>query len=217
MSVRIIIYFLVLIIVILLGIVNFKKLTIPFKLLTVIVTVTILIEITAKFCAVKFKNNMPVSHIASLFEYIFFSLTFYYLFKSSLIKKTIIVLMIIMCFFFIINALFLQPYLTSFPTNMIMVSEILYSVFSLLLFKQMLLYPIQTNITKQSVFWFNLSVLFFSTTMFLDLGLINYFLSHHLNDNLLYDCNFYINILFYSLIGFSIHLNSKENLQTQNG
>jgi len=192
------------------GMVCFKKLTIPFKLLTLLVTFTLLLEITARICALMYKNNIAVMHIMGLTEYILFSLTFYYLFKSKIVKASILVSIVIISIFFFINALLLQPYNRVFPSNIVLPSEIAYTIFSLLLFKQMLQYPLQINIIKQSIFWYNTAILFFSTTMFLNLGLINYYIKHRLNDGIIHDFTLGINVIFYVLIGISILMNSKE-------
>jgi hypothetical protein len=78
------------------------------------------------------------------------------------------------------------------------------------MFKQMLLYPIKMNITSQSVFWYNTSMLFFSTTMFLNLGIINYYAKLKLGDEVIYYFwygNYYIlNIL----TGVALMIDNKE-------
>jgi hypothetical protein len=50
----------------------------------------------------------------------------------------------------------------------------------------MLLYPVSIKITSQGVFWFNTSILFFSTTMFLNLGLTNYYAKLKEGDDAIY-------------------------------
>jgi hypothetical protein len=59
-------------------------------------------------------------------------------------------------------------------------NEIVSVILSLLLFKQMLTYPVQVNIIKQGTFWLNTAVLFFSATMFFNFAMINYYSKHHL-------------------------------------
>jgi hypothetical protein len=84
-----------------------------------------------------------------------------------------------------------------------------------MIFKQMLQYPLQINITRQSIFWYNTAILFFSTTAFLNFGLVNYVVKHHLNPVISYNCGFVLNMIFYSLIGISILINDKK-LITEN-
>jgi hypothetical protein len=216
MSNYIISYFILLLIVSVIGVVRYKKLTTPFKILSVLIILTLLLEITSEICAKKYKNNLPVSHFTVLSEYIFLSLTYYFIFKNKAIRTSIKIIMLIFIILFFVNAIFIQPYHSAFPSNMYTLEEIIYAIFSLMLFKQMLLYPLPVNIIKQSVFWFNTSILFYSTTMFFNFGLINYYIKHHLNDQVIFDFIAGINMIFYLLIGISIFIDNKQT-STNNG
>ena len=204
-----ILYYLLLAIIIVIGIVRYKKLTIPYKILILYVALNLAFEAISVFWANKYKNNMPIMHVASYSEFLLNTLAFYYLFKSHFTKRMIIIGIAVITLFFIINAVVLQPYTNRFPSNSLLISEIFYVVLSLMLFKQMLQYPVQINITRQSVFWYNTGVLFFSTTTFLNFGLINFYVKHHLQATLLYSCSFVLNMVFYLLIGISILLDNK--------
>lgn len=74
----------------------------------------------------------------------------------------------------------------------------------------MLQYSLETSITKQSAFWFNTAILFYSATMFLLMALINYYAEHAWG----YDILFYIwgtnFILFYALIAAALLVDKKE-------
>jgi hypothetical protein len=112
--------------------------------------------------------------------------------------------------FFIVNSLWLQPFWQQFPSNTILPAEIAYCIFSMLFFRQMLSYPDKVDIVKQSAFWFNVAMLLFSTTMFVYLGLINYYAAHHIKDTFVYELFYIVNIIFYLLIAISLWLNSRE-------
>lgn len=208
-----IIYFIILSIVILIGMVRFLRLTIPFKLLLLYVLTTLLGELASKFFAIKYKNNMPVSHISAMTEFILNALIYYFLFRSMVLKKVILICIPAFITFFIINSIFFQSYKYVFPSNSLMTSGMFYAVCSLLLFKQMLSYPTQINITRQSIFWYNIGMLFYSTTIFLNWGLLNYFVNHKLNPILLYKCSIIINFIFYILLGISLLIDEKEIAQ----
>jgi hypothetical protein len=216
MSNYIISYFILLLIVSVIGVVRYKKLTIPFKILSLLIILTLLLEILSVICAKKYKNNLPVSHTTVLTEYILFSLTYYFIFKNRAIRISIVTILLIFIVLFFVNAIFIQPYRSAFPSNMYTVEEIIYAIFSLMLFKQMLLYPLPVNIIKQSVFWFNTSILFYSTTMFFNFGLMNYYIKHHLNDQVIFNFIAAINMIFYLLIGISISMDNKQT-STNNG
>lgn len=210
MSIGLSIYYVLLLLIFVLGIVRFKKLAIPYKILCFYVGATLLLEILSYICARKYQNNMPVEHISAYSEFIFNALIFYHLIKSTQIKKIVKISTAIITLFFFINSLWLQTYLHTFPSNAIIVSEIVLVVFSLLVFKQMLQYPLQVTITSQSIFWYNTAILFYSTTVFLNFGLINYVVKHHLDNATFYNCRFILNMIFYILLGIAIFIEDKK-------
>jgi hypothetical protein len=101
-------------------------------------------------------------------------------------KKIVLVSTIVIVCFAFFNGIFLQPAYKSFPSLLYMVTNTMLVAFSLLLFKQMLLYPIKIRITGQGIFWYNTSILFFSTTMFLNLGLTNYYAQLKFDEGIYY-------------------------------
>ena len=208
-----VIYFIILTLVILTGIVRFRRLTIPVKILLLYVFVTLLGELFSNFFAIRYKNNMPVSHISAMTEFILNALIYYFLFRSRVLKGTILICIPAFITFFVINSIFFQSYKYVFPSNSLMISGMFYAVCSLLLFKQMLSYPTQVNITRQSIFWYNIGMLFYSSTIFLNWGLLNYFINHKLNPILLYKCSSIINLIFYVLLGISLLIDEKEIAQ----
>ncbi len=93
--------------------------------------------------------------------------------------------------------MFLQPFTKVFPTYIYIPTQILFAIFSLLLFKEMLMYPIKINITKQSVFWFNTAILFYATTMFFNLSISNYLAENNLNDDFIFYFWYFITDVFH--------------------
>lgn len=187
MSPLTVIYFVILLTVFVIGMVRYKKLTIPIKILTYSVMTILLLEILAEIFGKIFKNNAIIFHIESVVGYIFYALTYFYLFKSKPVKNSILISIILIIIFSLFNILLIQqPSKKLFPTNIYMITNVLYVVYSLLLFKQMLQYPLNLNIVKQSGFWFNTAIIFFSTTMFINLGLINYYAQHKWGYDIIY-------------------------------
>ena len=86
----------------------------------------------------------------------------------------------------------------------------MYVVYALLLFRQMLLYPTQQSLFKQSVFWFNINMLFYATTMFLNFALLSYFVENKLDVIALVYFSLIANFLFYALIGVSLLIDNKS-------
>jgi len=199
------------ILVCLIGIVRFTKLTMPFKLLVILQLIDLALTTAgSKVVEARYHNNALISHVQTCNSFMFYSIIYYLLLKNKLIKQFLLVFIIIVPIFCFINALFLEPYFNTFPTYTILPTDILCIVFSLLLFKQMLLYPMQINIVRQSVFWFNIGILFFSATMFMNFGLMNYYRLHGLRGQIVFYFWYSAIIIFNLLLGMAILTDRKE-------
>lgn len=209
MTVQETVNFSILIIVFGIGVVCYSKLTTPFKLLAITEPITILLDLLSKISSHLYKTNAFVLHLECLVLYVFYSAIYYHLFQSKSMKKIVWISTIVIIAFALFNGTFLQPAYKSFPSYLYMVTNTMLVIFSLLLFKQMLLYPIKITITGQGVFWFNTSMLFFSTTMFLNLGLTNYYAQLKFDQGIYYfwyGSYYILNIL----IGIALFSNYKE-------
>ena len=214
MTIPEILNFLLIIGVLCIGVVRYKKLTTPFKVLLFSVAATLLLDTLSKVSAIWYRTNASVLHLECLVLYMFYSSIYHHLFHSKTLKKIILISAIAIIAFGFFNALFIQPFFKVFPSYLYIITNTMLVILSLLLFKQMLLYPIKMNITSQSVFWYNTSMLFFSTTMFLTLGIINYYAKLKLgyNDAIYYFWygNYYIlNIL----TGIALLIDNKDKLK----
>lgn len=205
------IYYLILAVALITGIIRFRRLTIPFKLLAASVSVMIILEIVSAICISAFRNNAPELYLVSVLGYVFYATIYLHFFRNPGFKKAIFISIFCIVLFSIVNAiLFQDPFQKKFPTNVYLVTNLLYVLFSLLMFKQMLQYPLNVNIVKQSIFWFNTAMLFFSTTMFLTMGLTNYYASHNWGYDIVYDIWMGNFCLFNALICVSLLTDSKE-------
>ena len=204
------IYLFLLLLITVLGIARYKKLAIPFKLLTAIIGITFILESITWVLAIYYHDTRPLAHVMSLAELNFYFSIFYFLFNQKIVKRIIIGLIVFFNIFSVINSFFFQPYHNNFPSNVLLPVQICYALLSLVMFRQMLSNALDINITKQSIFWFNSAMLFLSTSLFFYLGLNNYFVIHHLNFHILGTFNYGINLIFYTMAGYSIYLNSKE-------
>ncbi len=161
------------------GMVSYRKLTIPFRILTISLLVSTLINLLSDYIFIPlYKNNAPLSHTETISHFVFYALIYYHFFKIRRLKQFVQLSLILVSTFFIVNALYLQPLSHVFPTNLIVITDILRFLFSVLLFRQMLLYPVEINIIKQSAFWYNTAILFYAATGFLNASLMNYYGKH---------------------------------------
>ena len=189
--------------------VRYRRLTIPFRLLTVLIGLTFLWETIQYIAGRIFGNSMLVEHIAAAIEYVFFSVIYFYLLNDVIIKRIIFYSIFLMIFLEILN-IFWGEGMRQFPSNFLNISQVIYFVFSILFFRQMLLWPSANNILKQSRFWFNLDIMFFASSMFLNFALTNYFLKHKLNEMMLYQLSYVINMIFYVVIGGAVLMDHGE-------
>jgi len=215
MSIVPISYCILLIIVSGTGIVRYRKLTMPFRVLTWSVPTILVYNILSPIFSARYKTNAPILQLECITDFTFYLTAYYFLFKNKLIKKTIVTSLVIAFVFFCINAVFFQPFLTKFPTYVYFPTQVLFAIFSLLLFKEMLMYPLKINIIKQSTFWYNTAMLFYATTMFFYFGLSNYFGDHNFHDLIIYYFWYFILFVFHILIGVSL-LTDDKNIADKN-
>jgi hypothetical protein len=209
MTVQEAVNFSLLIIVFGIGVVCYTKLSTPFKLLAFTEPVTISLDLLSKISSNLYRTNALILHLECLVLYVFYSSIYYYLFHGKTMKRIVFISTIVIVFFAFFNGIFLQPANKSFPSYLYMVTNTMLVTFSLLLFKQMLLYPVKIKITSQGIFWYNTSMLFFSTTMFLNLGLINYYAQLKFDPGIYYfwyGSYYILNIL----IGIALFSNYRE-------
>jgi hypothetical protein len=203
------VYLLLLFLISIAGVARYKKLSPAFKTLTTLIIATFISETIKKIIGKIFHNSMPVAHLWAIMEYAFFSFVYYRLLEDRLVKKAIIASVFFMLLLEIVNFSFFET-LLQFPSLILNVSQFIYVLYSLLLFRQMLLNPAEESLFKQSVFWFNLDMLLYCTAMFLDFALTDYFIKNNLDATILIYFSIVVNMLFYAVIGVSILIDNRK-------
>jgi hypothetical protein len=207
------IYLLLLFTIFLNGVRRIKKYSTPFKILILLIGLTFLSELSSRFLADKFHNSMPVYHVFSVVEYVCLTAIYVQLLPEGIMRR-LEYLQIPIISYALINSIFIQHF-WNFPTNSIVVFQIIYLGYSLLGLKKILEMPRQISILKESFFWLNTSLLMFSSTQLLSLGLINYGNRHHLNLNPVFVVSSLINLIYYSFWAMSLYfhkINSEKSL-----
>lgn len=202
MKILFIVYLSLLLLVFITGLVRFKKAGLPFKILILYLGVTWVQELASRIIAMMVHTNMFVYHITIPIEFLVFTIIYYHYFKGR-IKKNLLYFAVPVLLFAAVNSLYIEN-IHLFPSNFAMLTQIIYCMYALLGFRQMLLQPTRQPLHRQSFFWLNLAVVIFSTTLFIYFGLPNYIVSHKLPYRLIYIFNYIINYVFYTLIGIAI-------------
>src|ERR1700733_7879034 len=101
-------YIFLVLIVGIIGIIRYKWLSLPFKILTWSSFMACLLAILSKIWNTRYRNNIPILHLECITEFVFYSVVYYYLFKNKGIKKVVVVAIIVFSVSFVINAMFFQ-------------------------------------------------------------------------------------------------------------
>jgi hypothetical protein len=211
MSLDILFYLSILTIAVLNGLVGYKKLTSPFRALVLIMLYILFSESAVRVLILLNKNSLPLYHILCIIQYIAFAFIFSLLLNSKNVKQYIrlsIIPFIALC---LLNIVLFDAFFKLIPLKIIMLSYIIFAFFSLMLFMQMLNEPKETNIYKQSTFWFNCAVLVFSIISPLCFGVDFYFSNHHIKTDVLGNIILYLNCLYYATLGYAINLDKKQS------
>ncbi|MES2108901.1 MAG: hypothetical protein V4577_09155 [Bacteroidota bacterium] len=202
-------YLLVLLLATIPGLARYKKLSKAFRILTILILCTLISEATKKVYGKIYHNNMPQAHAWAVIEFSLFSLTYYFLVIDARIKRLILFIIGGMVVLEIANVIFFEK-LTQFPSLILEASHIVYVIYAVTLFRQMLLSPTEQSLFKQSLFWFNINMLFYATTMFLNYALLSYFIENKLDIVPLVYFALVINLIFYIVIGISLLMDNKK-------
>jgi len=214
MYIELIIYFLILFTIVLSGLAKVRLLTYPFKILLSIILFTLISELTARFLAIKIHNSNPPYHILCIIQFAGFALIFRNLITHPFARKITSYSIPVFTLIALLNIIFLQNFF-SFPSNAIMFSDIIFIIFSLVLFVQMLFESKELPLYKKSIFWFNTSVLVYSIVMPVCFGVLNYMMKHAYNSEILADFIEYFTFLFYITLGYSIIIDKRQKQQQQ--
>lgn len=201
-------YYLIVFVVALIGFIRFKHHSPPYQLLIILLTIAFINDVGGKFMAAKQHNNLPLAHLYALIEYFFITIIYSKILVGRA-RRVIVAAIIPVAIFAVINSFYLQG-INRFPSNFLLVCELVYMIYSFLSFKQMLLNPIQEALHTQSLFWLNLAQIIFSTTLFIYFGTLNYVISHHINDAPLYLLVLVVNIVYVLLLAAAILKDKKE-------
>src|ERR1700729_1608238 len=106
----VIIYLLLLLLVSIVGLLRYYRLTAANKILAWSVIMVLICNVLNKVFSVMYHNNAPILHSESILEFIFYSTIYYFLFRSRIIKAFVLISIIAVTLFFCYNAIVLQPF-----------------------------------------------------------------------------------------------------------
>lgn len=174
---RLLFYFLVLLVGVVLGAVNYKLLPPAFRYLTQMLCLIVLGEVSGLFMIAEIKTNYPIYHLIQLITIFYYGIIYYHLLiEKPVFRVFSVVLTILVLIVSIYLSLAIQTIYT-FPSYASMILSVFVVGLSLLTLYQMLIHPVETPLIKQAVFWYSVSSLFFYTITFFIFGYLSVLLN----------------------------------------
>lgn len=193
----------------------FKKVEIQYKWLIVLLILTFISELIAKYVAFGLdKPNSIVYHIFTPLEYTLYVQIYTRAINSRKWNKILFGSAIALIGFEILNTIYFQP-LTTTNTNTMILEGTLLVCMSLWLFLKIRETPSRESLLKNGIFWFNSAVLCYYSFSIILWGFHS--MKVYLLDNppqIIYDLNMLLSALLYVTFVIALILNSKRALST---
>lgn len=194
----------------------FFRLQHVFRILSLMIIVTLISELTAKYVAYsyQFSNNI-IYHFFTPVEYGFYTAIFAGFLQQRTWTRVLVVSWIILAGIGIVNALYIQP-LHQSNTNIMIMESVFLVFFSLILFLKMKDDAMYDDILKEGVFWFNSAVLMYYSFNILVWG-FHSFKIYTLRDPpvIMYHINLIFSALLYTTYVYAMYLSKLGNKKRQ--
>jgi hypothetical protein len=187
---------------IVIGIVNYRYLSLPFRIFTVLLLISFFL-----FVAFWLYPSNTISTIASYFyqpiDYSLFAWIFYCFIRNNIVRRLIVCLQLLFIPVFILNYWIAPtPVNSKFTLIGQMVENVLLVFYSLVVLNQYLKRPEPGRLVLQPPFWLSFAVLIFSTNIFFASAFFVF--NDHFRAWILWKLIFFAGIIFYSGAALSL-------------
>ena len=183
----------------------FRKIEMPFRLLSMLIWVTLANEITAYGMSYSKGNNAIVYNLFIPVEFLFYVLIFHKVFYSKQWSIVAFCCFVLLVAEEIISAVFFHSLIHDQFVDTTTFESVLLVFLSLSLFLKMRSSIIFENLLLESVFWFNSAVLFYY-----GYNIIFWGLYENSQNELVYTVNFLLSGFLYFAYAFSVFLNYRK-------
>ncbi len=189
------IYYIILFLATIVGCFGFRKLPKPFKLLTIVLTVTIVTEAIAYYLEEILKvSNTPPYHFFQIIEYVLLALIYKNEITNKYLKKVIAYSIIIYPVVMIGFTFFIQPF-KIYPSYSLMLSYSSITIYGLVYFYEFI--NREEDFFKHHLFWLNTLYFLLCSVSLCTLSLTNIFNFLSENNYSIYILHLTINYIFY--------------------
>lgn len=196
----------------LLGILRFFKLKMPFKILCILLIYSTFSEIITRTFQDIYNNSNPVYHLYAPISLSLYSSILYYLIPNKTIQKIVFSIGITIIPLSLINSIYIQK-IIYFPSNIVFISMIILSAYSIMLFYYMLKSPKSLPIIKDPIFWLASGTLIFQAASFFEMGFNNlvYNKLSYERQLLVNEIHLFFPMLMYAMYGVALYLDGRRS------
>lgn len=191
------------------GVRRYRVLTLPFRILVVIIIFTFISEAVSLCLAINYGLSFPVYHFYVIVSFAMYSIIYQFLLEGSKVRFAIRFITIPLILFCITNSFLFQG-IKTFPSINIVVSSVFLVTYALLYFRQLLDQRVDGAIVGESYFLFNIAILAFFSSQIFNWGIYNYLLKSRINPDAIVIFGYVMSVLFYTLLGFTILMDNKS-------
>lgn len=175
LELSIFIYYIILTGSALFGVLNFRYLEAPYKLLVGLIVITCLKELVFKFVYLESLDGNYLSHLLLMITLIVNPYIYLPQWeRNRKLKNYMVLITMIFIIFFVLSIFYIQG-LEMMPTNGLVVLCLQMVIFSLLSFKIIINSPAVSSIYKNPLFWLSISNLFLYTILYLNFSFFHFY------------------------------------------
>lgn len=190
---------------ILIGLINFKRLTLRYKLAFFLLFIILATEISTSYISSIGQNKALIYHLLILSQFVFYG--FYYGLPQQN-KRIYILVFGASIVFGVFCSIWLQK-IDKFPSYLLILLSLVMTTAALFDFKRLMYAPVKIKLTSMPDFWFNIGhLVFFSSTFF-----VFAFINSVVQVSIDWPMRLILlaNIFLYTCYGLSLYLDSNQN------
>ncbi len=193
------------------GIINYNRLTPPFRILTLLIFITLCNECLAIYMARVYRYNLILYHIYTPLHAVLVGIIYAKLLRKKENKWFVVIATITAVAFALVNTFFIQG-INRYPHYDLIVISIFYVSYALLGNFEMIRFSRVQHLLRTSIFWLNSGILIFFSINFILWSLYDYLTrikSPVMSD--LFMILYVLNFVLYVFFALSIYFDSRRN------
>jgi len=205
-----------LLLLVLIGLALYPKLTRSYRLLLGIQVLTFLSAVVQWYMGKYYGYNNIILHIYTLLNAVLFGLMYHSVMLHRKSKLFVLIASTALLLFWVADSFFIQG-VRAYPHYELIAISIVYVTFALLSNYEMIRYSKEDHVTRSSIFWVNSSVILFFSINFIFWSLYGYLV--RIKAPIRFDLIkvlWWLNFVHYAFFTVAIYLNSRKIQSSEN-